>query len=82
MRGLDERRWITRSAGPAYIIIYAKKMAIISLSQGRPHSVSSSRMPASPRCENWYSIRCGINLPQSSTGLKLSGFDSDNLKND
>jgi sugar-specific transcriptional regulator TrmB len=40
MRGLDERRWITAKRGaPAYIIIYAKKMAIISLSQGRPHSV-------------------------------------------
>ncbi len=40
VRGLDERRWITTKRGaPAYIIIYAKKMAIISLSQGRPHSV-------------------------------------------
>ena len=40
VRGLDERRWITTKRGaPAYTIIYAKKMAIISLSQGRPHSV-------------------------------------------
>jgi sugar-specific transcriptional regulator TrmB len=40
IRGLDERRWITTKRGaPAYIIIYAKKTAIISLSQGRPHSV-------------------------------------------
>ena len=39
-RGLDERRWITAKRGaPAYVIIYGKKMAIISLSQGRPHSV-------------------------------------------
>jgi len=39
-RGLDERRWITTKRGaPAYTIIYGKKMAIISLSQGRPHSV-------------------------------------------
>jgi sugar-specific transcriptional regulator TrmB len=39
-RGLDERRWVTTKRGaPAYTIIYAKKMAIISLSQGRPHSV-------------------------------------------
>lgn len=40
IRGLDERRWITSKRGaPAYIIIYGKKVAIISLSQGRPHSV-------------------------------------------
>jgi len=40
IRGLDERRWITVKRGaPAYVIIYGKKMAIISLSQGRPHSV-------------------------------------------
>jgi HTH-type transcriptional regulator, sugar sensing transcriptional regulator len=40
VRGLDERRWVTAKRGaPAYIIIYAKKTAIISLSQGRPHSV-------------------------------------------
>lgn len=40
VRGLDERRWITVKRGaPAYIIIYGKKVAIISLSQGRPHSV-------------------------------------------
>lgn len=40
IRGLDERRWITTKRGaPAYIIIYGKKTAIISLSQGRPHSV-------------------------------------------
>lgn len=40
VRGLDERRWITTKRGaPAYIIVYGKKMAIISLSQGRPHSV-------------------------------------------
>lgn len=40
VRGLDERRWITMKKGaPAYIIIYARKMAIISLSQGRPHGV-------------------------------------------
>ena len=39
-RGLDERRWITMKRGaPAYVIIYGKKMAIISLSDGRPHSV-------------------------------------------
>jgi sugar-specific transcriptional regulator TrmB len=39
-RGLDERRWITTKRGaPAYTIVYGKKMAIISLSQGRPHSV-------------------------------------------
>lgn len=40
VRGLDERRWITTKRGaPAYVIIYAKKIAIISLGQGRPHSV-------------------------------------------
>ncbi len=40
IRGLDERRWITVKRGaPAYVIIYGKKTAIISLSQGRPHSV-------------------------------------------
>ncbi len=40
IRGLDERRWITAKRGaPAYIIVYGKKIAIISLSQGRPHSV-------------------------------------------
>jgi HTH-type transcriptional regulator, sugar sensing transcriptional regulator len=40
IRGLDERRWITSKRGaPAYVIIYGKKMAIISLAQGRPHSV-------------------------------------------
>ncbi len=40
IRGLDERRWITSKRGaPAYVIVYGKKMAIISLSQGRPHSV-------------------------------------------
>lgn len=40
IRGLDERRWITVKRGaPAYILIYGKKVAIISLSQGRPHSV-------------------------------------------
>jgi HTH-type transcriptional regulator, sugar sensing transcriptional regulator len=40
VRGLDERRWIIAKRGaPAYIIIYGKKMAIISLSEGRPHSV-------------------------------------------
>jgi sugar-specific transcriptional regulator TrmB len=40
IRGLDERRWISEKRGaPAYVIIYGKKMAIISLSQGRPHSV-------------------------------------------
>lgn len=40
IRGLDERRWITTKRGaPAYIIIYGKKMAIISLAEGRPHSV-------------------------------------------
>jgi sugar-specific transcriptional regulator TrmB len=40
IRGLDERRWITVKHGaPAYVIIYGKKMVIISLSQGRPHSV-------------------------------------------
>ena len=40
IRGLDERRWITAKRGaPAYVIIYGKKVAIISLSQGRPHSV-------------------------------------------
>jgi sugar-specific transcriptional regulator TrmB len=39
-RGLDERRWIIAKRGaPAYVIIYGKKMAIISLSEGRPHSV-------------------------------------------
>ena len=40
IRGLDERRWITLKRGaPAYVIIYGRKTAIISLSQGRPHSV-------------------------------------------
>ncbi len=40
MRGLDERRWITAKRGaPAYTIIYGRKVAIITLSQGRPHSV-------------------------------------------
>lgn len=40
IRGLDERRWITTKRGaPAYMIIYGNKVAIISLSQGRPHSV-------------------------------------------
>ena len=40
IRGLDERRWITSKRGaPAYVIIYGKKIAIISLAQGRPHSV-------------------------------------------
>lgn len=40
IRGLDERRWITTKRGtPAYMIIYSKKVAIISLGQGRPHSV-------------------------------------------
>jgi HTH-type transcriptional regulator, sugar sensing transcriptional regulator len=40
IRGMDERRWITAKRGaPAYMIIYGKKTATISLSQGRPHSV-------------------------------------------
>jgi sugar-specific transcriptional regulator TrmB len=40
VRGLDERRWITMKRGaPAYVIVYGKKMAIISLGDGRPHSV-------------------------------------------
>lgn len=40
VRGLDERRWITAKKGaPAYVIIYGGKMAIISLADGRPHSV-------------------------------------------
>ncbi len=40
VRGLDERRWITSKKGaPAYVIIYGRKMAIISLAEGRPHSV-------------------------------------------
>lgn len=29
----------TKRGAPAYMIIYGKKVAIISLSQGRPHSV-------------------------------------------
>ena len=40
VRGLDERRWITAKKGaPAYVIIYGGKMAIVSLAEGRPHSV-------------------------------------------
>jgi sugar-specific transcriptional regulator TrmB len=40
VRGLDERRWLSAKRGaPAYVIIYGKKVAIISLTQGRPHSV-------------------------------------------
>lgn len=40
VRGLDERRWITAKKGaPAYVIIYGGKMAIISLSEGKPRSV-------------------------------------------
>jgi len=40
LRGLDERRFLTAKRGaPAYVIIYARKVAIISLGQGRPHSV-------------------------------------------
>ncbi len=40
VRGLDERRWIiSKKAAPAYVIVYGKKMAIISLAEGRPHSV-------------------------------------------
>jgi len=41
LRGLDERKWLTTKRGaPAYMIIYANKLAIISLSaSGKPIGV-------------------------------------------